>query len=60
MRYYRQWLVRRFNLWDQELPEIENLLEKDVRNNSAWNHRYFVVFGREAPVADEVIEREIQ
>lgn len=45
---YRQWLVRHFYLWDQELPYIESLLEEDVRNNSAWNHRWFVVFSRYA------------
>lgn len=43
---YRQWLVRHFSLWDSELPYIETLLQEDVRNNSAWNHRWFVVFGR--------------
>ena len=29
-----------------EIVFIENLLTQDVRNNSAWNHRWFVVFGR--------------
>ena len=44
---YRQWLVKRFSLWDAgELEEAERLLRKDVRNNSAWNHRWFVVFGK--------------
>jgi protein farnesyltransferase/geranylgeranyltransferase type-1 subunit alpha len=43
---YRQWLVRHFSLWDSELPYLEKLLQEDVRNNSAWNHRWFVVFGR--------------
>ena len=37
---YRQWLVRRFELWDEgELEATEKLIEEDVRNNSAWNHR---------------------
>jgi protein farnesyltransferase/geranylgeranyltransferase type-1 subunit alpha len=54
---YRQWLVRRFDLWapadapaaalaNPELRFVERLLAADVRNNSAWNHRWFVVFGR--------------
>ena len=43
---YRQWLVRHFSLWDSELPYIEEFIRLDVRNNSAWNHRWFVVFGR--------------
>ncbi|KAL8697145.1 MAG: hypothetical protein Q9201_007280 [Fulgogasparrea decipioides] len=44
---YRQWLVRHFSLWDvSEIPYINSLLDLDVRNNSAWNHRWFVLFGR--------------
>ncbi|EWC44616.1 hypothetical protein DRE_06605 [Drechslerella stenobrocha 248] len=44
---YRQWLIRRFGLFDEEeLAATAKLLEEDVRNNSAWNHRYFVVFGK--------------
>lgn len=71
---YRQWLVRHFSLWDSELPYIETLLEADVRNNSAWNHRWFVVFGRHkdpekhsiedstayVEVSSEIIQREIK
>lgn len=71
---YRQWLVRHFSLWDSELPYVESLLEADVRNNSAWNHRWFVVFARhtdpdkhsikngdaDSKVEPEVIDREIE
>lgn len=62
---YRQWLVRRFGLWgESELEFTKRMVEKDIRNNSAWNHRWFVVNGREKEgvkgVADEKIrEREI-
>lgn len=44
---YRHWLVRHFRLWDQprELEDVEFLLKADVRNNSAWNHRYMLRFG---------------
>lgn len=48
---YRHWLVRHFSLWDSELPYIESLLLEDVRNNSAWNHRWFVVFCRDTDPA---------
>ncbi|KAH9932904.1 protein prenylyltransferase [Fomitopsis serialis] len=45
---YRQWLLAHFNdeaeLWAGERAWIEALLEKDVRNNSAWHHRFFVVW----------------
>lgn len=44
---YRHWLVRRFKLWDhpRELEDVDALLKADVRNNSAWNHRYMLRFG---------------
>jgi protein farnesyltransferase/geranylgeranyltransferase type-1 subunit alpha len=43
---YRQWLVRRFDLWDtpREIDDVDALLLSDVRNNSAWNHRYMLRF----------------
>ncbi|EXJ65432.1 hypothetical protein A1O7_01773 [Cladophialophora yegresii CBS 114405] len=48
---YRQWLCRRFPdpllVTDMELRAVDALIDDDVRNNSAWNHRYFVVFGVE-------------
>ena len=43
-----QWLVARFSLWSTELPFVDSLLDADVRNNSAWNHRYFVHDKRQA------------
>jgi protein farnesyltransferase/geranylgeranyltransferase type-1 subunit alpha len=44
---YRHWLVRHFRQWDEprELQDVEALLKADVRNNSAWNHRYMLRFG---------------
>lgn len=43
---YRQWLVRHFDLWDspREIDDVDALLQRDVRNNSAWNHRYMLRF----------------
>jgi protein farnesyltransferase/geranylgeranyltransferase type-1 subunit alpha len=63
---YRQWMVRRFGLWERgELEFTEKLIQKDVRNNSAWNHRWYVINGREKEglpgVTDEKIrEREVE
>jgi protein farnesyltransferase/geranylgeranyltransferase type-1 subunit alpha len=60
---YRQWLVRRFNLWEEgELETTEQLIEEDVRNNSAWNHRFFLVSGcKPSRLEDKnVVEREIE
>ncbi|KAF2222138.1 hypothetical protein BDZ85DRAFT_314528 [Elsinoe ampelina] len=60
---YRQWLVRRFGLWDtNELEETALFVAADVRNNSAWNHRFFIVNGSEdgQGVKDQnVFEREV-
>lgn len=59
---YRQWLVRHFGLWDTELTDVESLLKADVRNNSAWNHRWFVVFGGSEGNGEregEVVDREV-
>lgn len=60
---YRQWLVRRFDLWEEgELESTEEMLKKDIRNNSAWNHRWFVVFGHDEKVIkdQEILNREIE
>jgi len=35
--------VKQFNLWAGELDFVDSLLDADVRNNSAWNQRYFVI-----------------
>lgn len=44
---YRQWLVKRFDMWDQgELQDMERMIDDDVRNNSAWNHRFYIVNAR--------------
>jgi protein farnesyltransferase/geranylgeranyltransferase type-1 subunit alpha len=60
---YRQWLVQRFGLWDAgELESTDELLKKDVRNNSAWNHRWYVTFGRGAEAFEdkEAVQRELE
>ena len=40
---HRQAIVKQFGLWQQELEVTTELLQEDVRNNSAWNQRFFVV-----------------
>ena len=32
------------DLWDGELDFVDGMLINDVRNNSAWHHRFFVVW----------------
>jgi len=56
---HRQWVLDRFFLWDQELPFVDRLLELDVRNNSAWNQRFYAVEKTSGWGADGVIQREL-
>lgn len=37
---------------------IDSLLSDDIRNNSAWNQRYFIV-NNTTGFTDEVLDREI-
>ncbi|KAI9767570.1 MAG: CAAX geranylgeranyltransferase alpha subunit [Geoglossum simile] len=64
---YRQWLVRHFSLFDSsaELSETNAFILSDVRNNSAWNHRFFLVFGRQDgdpsfQPSSKIVDREIE
>lgn len=52
---YRQWSLSHFfssypprkedeGVWEGEVEFTASLLVRDVRNNSAWNHRFFVTF----------------
>jgi protein farnesyltransferase/geranylgeranyltransferase type-1 subunit alpha len=59
--------VRHFSLWNSptELSDGDSLLRTDVRNNSAWNHRFFLVFGRQEEdssfvPAPEIVDRELE
>lgn len=56
---YRQWLLTHYGdthprLWEHELIATEILIEDDVRNNSAWHHRFFISFasGAQSGVED--------
>lgn len=60
---HKRWLVSYFGLFQdvRELDYTKELIEKDVRNNSAWNFRHFLIFGtdEDSTVEDEWILREI-
>jgi protein farnesyltransferase/geranylgeranyltransferase type-1 subunit alpha len=56
---HRQWVIETYGLWDKELDFIDDLLHGDLRNNSAWNQRYFVV-AKWKKLANEVIREELQ
>lgn len=38
---------------------VDQLLEDDIRNNSAWNQRYFVI-NNTTGFTEEVVKREIK
>lgn len=39
----RHWVVERFNLFSvNELDFADSHINEDIRNNSAWNYRYFI------------------
>lgn len=40
---HRQALVAAFGLWQEELSFVGAMLQQDLRNNSAWNQRAFVL-----------------
>ncbi|KAF9584271.1 hypothetical protein BGW38_007010 [Lunasporangiospora selenospora] len=59
---YRQWVLRHFGAgswWEEEFDYIDELLTMDIRNNSAWNERFYAVTNGPQGLSDEVIEREI-
>lgn len=47
-------------VWEGEVAYAEKLIQEDVRNNSAWNHRFFVKVesgiyaANEATLQDEI------
>ncbi|KAH7401908.1 hypothetical protein DE146DRAFT_445167 [Phaeosphaeria sp. MPI-PUGE-AT-0046c] len=60
---YRQWLVKRFDLFNkpEELDWTADMIDADVRNNSAWNHRYYLVVGGcDGKPGEDLAKREIE
>ena len=63
MNYQQYWLRIIINnislrLFDGEMEFIEDLIDTDIRNNSAWNQRYFVISETTGFTA-QIIQREI-
>lgn len=57
---HRQWVLRTFkHLFEGELNYVDRLLQEDVRNNSAWNQRYFTIT-QTSGFTSEVLEREVE
>jgi len=52
-------LVQTYELWSGELDYVDMLLEEDLRNNSAWNQRYFVVASTTG-FTEQVLAKEVE
>lgn len=59
---YRKWLIERFDLFDDERENefIDQCLTLDLRNNSAWCHRFFLRFGKDKVISTEELNVEIE
>jgi len=51
--------MQEFSEWGGELDYVNRLLGQDVRNNSAWNQRYFVISNTSKYTGD-VIKEELR
>lgn len=61
---HRQWVISTTNsetIYQDELQFIDLLLQKDVRNNSAWNQRWFVTHcASKSPLTMETAQEELE
>lgn len=58
---YRQWLCKNFP--DFRIGEVDytaTLIKQDIFNNSAWNHRYFLLFELDIRLSGKEIDEEIE
>jgi protein farnesyltransferase/geranylgeranyltransferase type-1 subunit alpha len=49
-------------LYDQELEYVEQLLTDDIRNNSAWNQRFFLLqlTAPEGKIEGSILQKELE
>ena len=53
-------MLKKFQCWDGELDFIDSMLHSDVRNNSAWNQRWYVICATNPmPLEEPVVKREL-
>ncbi|KAG0304227.1 hypothetical protein BGZ98_005768 [Dissophora globulifera] len=62
---YRQWVLNHFGRegapwWQEELDYVNDLLTIDIRNNSAWNQRFFIVSLGPTPLTGDIVRREVE
>jgi len=46
--------------WNEELAYVDELLSVDIRNNSAWNQRYFTITEGPKGLTEEQLLKEIE
>jgi len=56
---HRQWLVGAYERWRGEMDFTTGLLQSDVYNNSAWNHRFFVLSSGGVPLNGALFQHEV-
>ncbi|KAG0329128.1 CAAX geranylgeranyltransferase alpha subunit [Podila humilis] len=60
---YRQWVLKHFGpgpWWGEELEYIDELLAIDIRNNSAWNQRFYAFSQGPLGLTQENVEKEVE
>lgn len=57
---HKIWLIERYSLWREprHLVFADQLLDKDVQNNSAWSFRYFIVMRSAKSFDKALVEQE--
>ena len=53
-------MAQTYGLWEGELSYVDQLLAEDLRNNSVWNQRHFVVSNTTGFTDDAVVQREVE
>lgn len=59
---YMKWVVSKFQLYGDAKQNmlVDKILEDDLRNNSAWNHRFYLKFGQDSLITSEVMDTELE
>ena len=56
---HRGWVAKTFGLQDAERHFTEAMIDRDVRNNSAWNQRFVVTFSENDEVTNEALKLRV-
>ena len=61
---HRQWIINTINhpsIWEDEIEYTNHLIAQDIRNNSAWNQRWFAThYGKKRPMSVEKAKNEVE